>query len=406
MGGGPSSLPKVEAPEVAAEQKATLRTPPNAVVIGLTGGIASGKSTVCQVLEQQGGAIVLNADHFGHEAYKPGTACQAELVAHFGEQIINKEDGTVDRKTLGGLVFADPKEREALNAIVWPAIRDLLRQRVFEITNENPADRTAKLIVIEAAILIEANWMDLIDELWVVTTNVDTAKTRLMARNSMSEEDAMKRINSQISNEERRAVAHVDVPNEGDESALKDAVVAELEKLHARYSRLSAFEMVDVVDKEDQVQTTAKRAVVRAFNLISRCSYVVLVQQTSGKIFVQRRSDLKDSGPGLLDPAPGGVLGAGESYLLNAQREMAEEMGLPGLSLEHVSALWYEDGNERSWGTIFCAKVDADVSSLTLQPSEVSSVELMSPEEILTADPSQFLPGGLAAFKLWSSKQQ
>mmetsp|Transcript_19249 Transcript_19249/g.33331 ORF Transcript_19249/g.33331 Transcript_19249/m.33331 type:complete len:413 (+) Transcript_19249:165-1403(+) len=404
MGGGPSSPIKV--PLVNEAEAKSFRTPPNAVVIGLTGGIASGKSTVCKLLEDEGKAIILNADLFGHEAYKPGTRCMQQLVDHFGDRIVNKDDGTVDRKTLGSLVFADPREMQALNSIVWPAIRDLIRERMFEITTKEANDGEAKLIVIEAAILIEAKWMDLIDELWVVTADREVAKQRLMARNNLSEEDAIKRINSQITNEERRAVAHVEVTNEGEQNALLAKVHQELQKLHARYSRLSAFEMVDVVNEDDQVVSSSKRAVVRTFNLISRCTYIILVNNSSGKIYVQRRSDQKDSGPGLLDPAPGGVIGAGESYLINAQREMAEEMGLENLSFEHVTTFWYEDPKERSWGTIFCARLDTPVSELKLQESEVSEVKLMSPEEILEEDTLKFLPCGLQAFKAWWSKQQ
>lgn len=383
-----------------ASQPGAFRTPSNAIVIGLTGGIASGKSTACSIVESEARAVVLNADLLGHEAYKPGTACLERLVAHFGERLLGA-DGAVDRKVLGGIVFADPAEMQALNGIVWPAIRELLQARVAEVASGAPReDGLPHVIVVEAAVLLEAGWQDLADEVWVVTAERELAKARLMSRNQLDASAADARIDAQMSNEARRAAAHVEVANDGDEAALRLAVTAQLAALRARYSEQSAFEVVDVVDREkDQVVSHAKRAVVRHFGLVSRCSYVVIRHTPSGKFLVQRRAQAKAVGPGLLDPAPGGVLGAGEAYDYNARREMSEELGLEDLALEHVCALFHEDGKDVSWGTVFAAEVDVAVGELKLQTEEVQAVELMSEAEIRAMPRQEFLSGGLAAFE-------
>jgi len=382
-----------------------MRTPESVVVVGLTGGIASGKSTVCELLKSEAGAVVLNADLFGHEAYKPGTECLEKLVEHFGSRILNEEDGSVDRTKLGPIVFSDPAQLQALNAIVWPAIKQLLKDAIAEAVDEfdkgNAGERGfTPVIVVEAAVLLEASWEDLVDEIWVVTCPPAVAKERLMARNNLTAEQAMTRISSQMSNEERGEAAHVVISNSTDEAGLKVGVLDQIEAFNFRYSKQSAFEFVDVVDANDQVQYHAKRAVVRTFNLIHRCSYGIVLNSESGQVYVQTRSKHKDAGPGLLDPAPGGVVGSGESYEANIKREMAEEMGLTSLQFRPLCAMYFEhDIDGRSWGTIFLAETNVPVEELTLQESEVDFVELMSTEEICALDAENFLPGGLAAFK-------
>mmetsp|Transcript_41477 Transcript_41477/g.66645 ORF Transcript_41477/g.66645 Transcript_41477/m.66645 type:complete len:251 (+) Transcript_41477:460-1212(+) len=244
----------------------------------------------------------------------------------------------------------------------------------------------------------------MVDEVWLTTVGVATAKARLMARNHLSAEQAEARINSQMSNEERRKRMLVEIPNDGDEDSLRVVIKSKLEAFKVRYCKLSAFEMVDVVDKDDQVLYATKRAVVRAFNLTCRCSYIILVHAETKDIFVQKRSNLKDFAPGLLDPAPGGVLAAGENYLVNAQREMEEEMGLSSLALKHVSAMYHEDATSRVWGTIFYAVVDVSPCDLKLQPEEVDSVILMKPAEILSKPESDFIPDGIHAFRIFHEK--
>ena len=171
--------------------------------IGLTGGIASGKSTVVELL-QEFGAATIDADKLGHQTYEPGTDTFRAVVAAFGDELV-AEDGTIDRRVLGGKVFGKPEELKRLTDIVWPGIRALAAAELERLA----AAGQTEIAVLEAAVLIEAEWQDLVDEVWVVSVSPQAARERLMARNNMSAEDADARINSQLSNDER--LEHADV---------------------------------------------------------------------------------------------------------------------------------------------------------------------------------------------------
>lgn len=177
-------------------------------VIGLTGGIAAGKSTVSEAL-REAGAVVIDADKVGHEAYLPGTETHQALVAAFGDQIL-AEDGQIDRRKLGAIVFADPAERQRLQDIVWPRMKEMMRGRLAELAEQGTA-----VAVIEAAVLFEAGWQDLVGEIWVVQVPETVAMQRLIARNGFSPEDAQSRIRAQLSNEERARQADVVIDNSG-----------------------------------------------------------------------------------------------------------------------------------------------------------------------------------------------
>ena len=185
--------------------------------IGLTGGIGTGKSLVSNLLNDLG-ATVVNADLLGHEAYLPGTTGFDMVVDAFGNQIVG-EDGTVDRKKLGPIVFSSPQNMSKLNAIMHPLIRDMIQAQLEEYSS-NGTD----VVVVEAAVLIEANWQDLFDEVWVVTADKETVIERLKARNSLSREDAIARIESQMSNDERVGHSNVVIPNDGTTDELADGV--------------------------------------------------------------------------------------------------------------------------------------------------------------------------------------
>ena len=121
--------------------------------IGLTGGIASGKSTVSETLQELG-ATILNADLIGHEAYLPGKDAWKDIVAAWGEDLLDPETKIVDRRKLGGIVFSDPEALQTLNRIVWPRIYDMVAER-FEGFRNGGVD----VVVLEAAVLIEADWI-------------------------------------------------------------------------------------------------------------------------------------------------------------------------------------------------------------------------------------------------------
>lgn len=170
--------------------------------IGLTGGIASGKSTVVELLREFGAATI-DADKLGHQTYEPGTDTFNAVVAAFGDELV-ADDGTIDRRVLGGKVFGKPDQLKRLTDIVWPGIRALAAAELRRLDAAG-----TELAVFEAAVLIEAEWQDLVDEVWVVSVSPDAARERLMARNNMSAEDADARINSQLSNDER--LRHADI---------------------------------------------------------------------------------------------------------------------------------------------------------------------------------------------------
>jgi len=171
-------------------------------VIGLTGGIGSGKSTVSDMLRANG-ATVVYADQIGHEVYQPGTAVWDEIVTAFGRQVLAADD-QIDRRKLGSIVFADPEARRRLNAITHPPMRRLMAERLDELRRQG-----VRVAVLEAALLIEAGWVDLTDEVWLMLVPPAVAAQRIMERSGLSADDAEARIASQLSNEER--LEHADV---------------------------------------------------------------------------------------------------------------------------------------------------------------------------------------------------
>ncbi len=178
-------------------------------VIGLTGGIGSGKSTVAKVLEAEG-AAVLSADIIGHEVYSPGRPAWQELVNEFGREIV-ADDGTIDRKKLGPIVFSDPKNLAALNSIVHPRMKSMMRERLAALEREG-----VEITVLEAALLFEAKWDDLADEVWVTAVPPEIAAGRTSERSGLPKDQVLERIKSQMSNEERTRSARVVIDTDCD----------------------------------------------------------------------------------------------------------------------------------------------------------------------------------------------
>ena len=184
------------------------------IVIGLTGGIASGKSTAAEQIRKLGG-VIIDADRVGHRSYEPGTPGFEKVVNAFGHDTVGK-DGLIDRRVLGGKVFGAPQELERLNAILWPEIRRLIAEEIAQI-RERDKD---SVIVVEAAVLLEAGWQDLCDEVWVLTTAPEAAIERLQSRNGLTRDAALARINAQMSSKDRAARGQVVVDNSGPEQQL------------------------------------------------------------------------------------------------------------------------------------------------------------------------------------------
>jgi phosphopantetheine adenylyltransferase/dephospho-CoA kinase len=197
------------------------------VVIGLTGGIASGKSTAAELL-QEFGAQVIDADRLGHRAYAPDSAFFEKVVNEFGHDIVG-EDGEVNRQVLGGKVFGDPEQMQRLTNILWPAIRQLAKEEIAECKQ-----RGVEVIVLEAAVMIEAGWQDLVDEVWVLSAKPALAIERLMSRNGLTADAAQSRIDSQITNKEREQYADVKIGNSGDIERFGKRVKTQWNKLQKR----------------------------------------------------------------------------------------------------------------------------------------------------------------------------
>ena len=186
------------------------------LVIGLTGGIGTGKSLVSRMLQEHG-ATIIDADLVGHEAYTPHTETWQVVVDTFGDVLA--EDGQIDRRKLGAIVFSDPKQLEKLNAIMHPRMYKMIEERI-----QGHQAGGAETIVVEAAILIEAKWTPLVDEVWVTTAPEDQVIDRIKGRNNMGEDAARARINSQMSSEERVRHANVSIANDGSMDQLRDTV--------------------------------------------------------------------------------------------------------------------------------------------------------------------------------------
>lgn len=182
--------------------------------IGLTGGIASGKSTAARYLEQLG-AFIIDADKLGHRVYEPGAPAFRQVVEAFGEDIVGA-DGGIDRRILGGKVFGDPERLRQLTDIVWPQILALAQHEMQAVERSDPA----RIIVLEAAVLLEAGWESAVDEVWTIVVAPDVAVQRACARDGLSADDVQRRIDAQMSNDERRARAHVVIDNSGGPESL------------------------------------------------------------------------------------------------------------------------------------------------------------------------------------------
>jgi phosphopantetheine adenylyltransferase/dephospho-CoA kinase len=195
------------------------------IVIGLTGGIASGKSTAAHYLRDRG-AHVIDADRLGHRAYEPGTQAHGEVVEAFGADVLDSSGG-IDRKALGAKVFGNPQALTMLTDIVWPEIRRMAEAEFGAVAAADPGG----IVILEAAVLFEAGWQDLVDEIWVVVVDPAVAVARATGRDGTDAETVQKRIDAQLSNAERSNQADLTIDNSGNEAALKDQLDVQWRRL-------------------------------------------------------------------------------------------------------------------------------------------------------------------------------
>ena len=187
------------------------------LVIGLTGGIGTGKSEAARHMVSLGAALI-DADVVGHEAYTPHAEAWQRVVEAFGEGIL-QPSGEIDRRSLGAIVFSDPEQLARLNGIMHPLMARMVQERIEALEAEG-----AKVVVVEAALLFEAGWDSLVQEVWVTDSSEDAVIHRLSQRNGMSEEEARKRLDSQMSRAERLGRADVVIDNSGDVAEMRETI--------------------------------------------------------------------------------------------------------------------------------------------------------------------------------------
>lgn len=197
------------------------------LVIGLTGGIASGKSTVSGILQELG-AKIIDADQVAREVVAPGQPAYRQIVEAFGHRVL-QPDGCLNRRALAQIVFNDAAARELLNAITHPRIRALVAAQLEAWRQTEPE----AVVVIEAPLLIEAGMDDMVDAIWVVTAPELVRINRLMQRDNLSRQEAEKRLRAQAGEGDKLRRAKVVITNDGDLQAARAAVLAAWQQLPA-----------------------------------------------------------------------------------------------------------------------------------------------------------------------------
>lgn len=201
------------------------------IIVGITGGIACGKTTVSELMTDKG-AIPINADEIGHQLLKSDSPVIDELVEAFGTVILD-ESGDVSRKKLGAIVFNDKSARERLNAILHPLIIQRSRSRAQQLVNDDPSC----VVLLDAPLLIEAGAYDSVDRIVVVTASTETQIQRILERSQvqnlpLTKDEAQARIDSQMPLSEKVQYADVVIENEGSHEELKKQVDTLWETLH------------------------------------------------------------------------------------------------------------------------------------------------------------------------------
>ncbi len=186
-------------------------------LIGLTGGIASGKSTVSEWLKKKG-VTVIDADQLARMAVEPNTEGLRAIVDTFGRDILNN-DGTLDRTKLRDLIFDDVNAREKINDILHGAIKEMMKEEV-----KKASLRKERIVVCDVPLLIETGWHTEMDEVWLVDVEKDVQVSRLMKRNGCSSEAAKKILASQMTGEEKKPYAHLVIDNNGTVKELYDTL--------------------------------------------------------------------------------------------------------------------------------------------------------------------------------------
>lgn len=192
-------------------------------VIGLTGGIATGKSSVASYLEERG-LTVIDADMLSRDAVRPGSSCLARIADAFGSEVLST-DGTLDRKRLGVIVFSDPEKRKLLEGIIHPEIRRLAKEHIAAVAADGQS-----IVFYMAPLLIEAGATDLVNEIWVVTASSEVQLERVMSRDDISRELAERIIAAQMPLKDKERFGRILIDNSGSSDDLINRLSAILDK--------------------------------------------------------------------------------------------------------------------------------------------------------------------------------
>ena len=188
-------------------------------IVGLTGGIATGKSTVSAMLAELG-AYIIDTDKIAHAVVLPGQPAFHAVVAHFGGGIV-RSDGTLNREVLGEIIFKSPEERTCLERITHPFIEKRVNEDI-----QKGEELGYKLVVVDVPLLFEVGWQNKVDEVWVVYVDQKVQISRLIARNQLTYEQAQIRINAQLHVEEKAKQADVVIDNTLDKENTKKQVIS------------------------------------------------------------------------------------------------------------------------------------------------------------------------------------
>lgn len=179
-------------------------------IIGITGGVGSGKSRVLSYMEEKFDAVICQADHVAWELQDPGQKCYAQIVEHFGKNILN-DDGTINRRKLGEVVFCNRDELFVLNEIMHPAVKETIVQMI-----QSEQEKGTDYFVLEAALLLEDGYSQICDELWYIYTDEDTRRLRLKESRAYSDEKIDAIMASQLPEEVFRRECQIVIDNSGD----------------------------------------------------------------------------------------------------------------------------------------------------------------------------------------------
>lgn len=193
------------------------------MILGLTGGIATGKSLVSDYFKSKGYPVI-DADQVSRQVVEAGSLGLSQVADHFGSHILF-ENGELDRKKLGQLIFSDSEKRKELNAIMHPLIRSEVLKQLNQLKKEG-----YDLIVLDLPLLFESSYEDQVDQVMVVHIDKDLQVKRLMKRNKLSQREALQRIHSQMSLEEKMKKAQILIDNSGTKEEAYQQVNTWLEK--------------------------------------------------------------------------------------------------------------------------------------------------------------------------------